>query len=152
MGASCLDIEGFSTTSLKTGDHRHHRASDCVGARSEASRSARLCRTPCNATNDLECDTVQWQMRRSSRVRHQFETAVFNDIARPVHRCEPHNSEVVACDIFATPNSLKSHVARNLKSPFSNIHAVTFKLCSHSRPVIVQNCLSMRPRVALKSS
>src|SRR6516164_6976236 len=43
--------------------------------------SARLCRTPCKATNDLESDTVQWQMRRSSRLRHQFETAVFNDIA-----------------------------------------------------------------------
>jgi hypothetical protein len=43
--------------------------------------SARLCRTPCKPTNDLECDAVQWQMRRSSRLRHQFETAVFNDIA-----------------------------------------------------------------------
>src|SRR3974390_3099447 len=49
-------------------------------------------------------------------------------LLRPVHRCEPHNSEVVGCDIFATPNPLKSHVARNLKSPFSNIHAVPFKL------------------------
>src|SRR3974390_460346 len=49
-------------------------------------------------------------------------------LLRPVHRCEPHNSEVVGCEIFATPNPLKSHVARNLKSPFSNIHAVPFKL------------------------
>jgi hypothetical protein len=57
---------------------------------------------------------------------------------RPLHRGEPHNLEVVACDIFATPNSLKSHMARNLKSPFSNIHAVPFKLYSHTRPTTVQ--------------
>jgi hypothetical protein len=43
--------------------------------------SARSCRTPWKATNDFECDTVQWHMRRSSRLRHQFETGVFNDIA-----------------------------------------------------------------------
>jgi hypothetical protein len=61
---------------------------------------------------------------------------------RPLHRFEPHNSEVVACDIFififATSNSLKSHVARNLKSPFSNMHAVPFKLYPHTRPTTVQ--------------
>ena len=108
------------------------RSARCVGARSTASRSARLCRTPCKAANDLECDMVQWQMRRSSRIRHEFASSM--TLLRPVHRCESHNSEVVACDIFATPNSLKSHVARNLKSPFSNIHAVTFKLRSNSSP------------------
>jgi hypothetical protein len=141
-------------TSLKTGDHPHHRASDRPVASThdqKASRSARLCRTLSKATNDIECHTVQRQMRRSSRVRHQLETAVFNAIARPVHRCEPHNSEVVACDIFATPNSLKSRVARNLKSPFGNIRAVPFKLCPHPRPTTVQNCLSLGSRVALKS-
>ena len=132
----------------------HHRASDRPIASADdqrPSRSARLCRTPLKATSDLECDTAQWQMRRSSRVRHQFETAVSMTLLRPVHRCELHNSEVVACDIFATPNSLKSHVARNLKSPFSNIHAVTFKLSSHSSPTTFQNCLRLGSRVALKS-
>jgi len=70
---------------------------------------------------------------------------------RPLHRCGPYNSQVVACDIFATPNSLKSHVGRNLKSLFSNIHAVPFKLCPHSRQTTVQNCLSLGSRVPLKS-
>ncbi len=64
------------------------------------------------ATNDLECDTVQWQMRRSSRdTSSRLRSSM--TLLRPVHRREPHNSEVVACDIFATPNSLKSHVARS---------------------------------------
>jgi hypothetical protein len=49
-------------------------------------------------------------------------------------RRERHRARVVECAIFATPNSLKSQVARNLKSPFSNIRAVTLKLCSRSRP------------------
>src|SRR5712691_1781336 len=72
-------------------------------------------------------------------------------LLRPDHHCEPRNSEVVGCDIFATPNSLISHEAGNLKSPYSNIHAVSFKLCPHSRPTTVQDCLSLGSRVALKS-
>src|SRR5262249_28077059 len=72
-------------------------------------------------------------------------------LLRPLHHREPYNSQVVACDIFATPNSLKSHVARKLKSPFSNIHAIPFKLCPHSRPTTVQNSLSFGSRVPLKS-
>ena len=47
---------------------------------------------------------------------------------------EGHRAGVVECVIFATRNSLKSQGARNLKSPFSNIRAVTLKLCSHSKP------------------
>ena len=49
------------------------------------------------------------------------------------------NLQVVARDIFATPNSLKSHETRKVKSPFSNIRAVTSKLCLDSMPAAVQN-------------
>src|SRR5262249_18518715 len=111
-------------------DQRPHDPHDCA-------------EQPCKATNDLECDMVRWQMRRSSRARHSLRLQSSMTLLRPVYRCEPHNSEVVACDIFATPKSLKSNVGRNLKSPFSNIHAVPFKLCPHSRPATVQNCLSL---------
>ena len=52
---------------------------------------------------------------------------------------EPHHAEVVACDLFATPNSLKSRVARKVLSPFSNIHAVTPKLRTHSTSTAIQN-------------
>jgi len=68
---------------------------------------------------------------------------------RPEGRCEAYNVEVVVSDIFATPNSLKSHVGRKLLSPFSNIRAVTFKLYTHSRPTAVQNPRALSP--ALKS-
>jgi|ERR1700687_1811053 hypothetical protein len=47
---------------------------------------------------------------------------------------EAHRARVVECALFATPNSLKSQGAQNLKSPFSNIRAVTLKLCRRSRP------------------
>jgi len=83
---SCLDLDGFRQphsrrtsipiTEQAIGPLRQHTITGLT-----IRTSARLCRTPCKATNDLECDTVQWQMRRSSRLRHQFETAVFNDIA-----------------------------------------------------------------------
>ena len=62
-----------------------------------------------------------------------------------------HNSWIVARDIFATPNCLKSHEARKLKSPFSNIRAVTFKLRSCSSPTAVEHRLPSRLRAALKS-
>jgi hypothetical protein len=56
---------------------------------------------------------------------------------------EPHHAEVVACDLFATPNSLKSRVARKVLSPVSNpvsnIHAVTPKLRTHSTSTAIQN-------------
>ena len=51
----------------------------------------------------------------------------------------PHHAEVVACDVFATPNSLKSRVARKVLSPFSNIHAVTPKLRTHSTSTAIEN-------------
>jgi hypothetical protein len=70
---------------------------------------------------------------------------------RPEGRCEAHNVKVVAHDIFATPNYLKSHGGRKLLSPFSNIRAVTSKLCTHSRPTAGENHLARRLRAALKS-
>ena len=62
---------------------------------------------------------------------------------------EPHHAEVVACDLFATPNSLKSRVARKVLSPFSNIHAVTPKLRTHSTSTAIQNQWTSNLRAAL---
>jgi len=56
-------------------------------------------------------------------------------------RRNTYHVEVAKCAIFATPSSLKSHAGRNLKSPFSNIRAVTPKLCPHSSPTAAQNRL-----------
>ena len=62
---------------------------------------------------------------------------------------EPHHAEVVACDLFATPNSLKSRVARKVLSPFSNIHAVTPKLRTDSTSTAIQNQWTSNLRAAL---
>ena len=53
--------------------------------------------------------------------------------------CQALNVEVVARDLFTTRNLLKSHVERNLLSPYSNIHAVTSKLCARSSLAIVED-------------
>ncbi len=47
---------------------------------------------------------------------------------------EAHRVPVVECAIFATLNFLKSQLAQNIKSPFSNIRAVTSELYAHLRP------------------
>jgi hypothetical protein len=52
-------------------------------------------------------------------------------------RCQASNVKVVAGDLFATPNLLKSHTERNLLSPYSNIRAITPKLCARSSLAIV---------------
>ena len=54
-------------------------------------------------------------------------------------RCQASNAEVVAGDLFATPNPLTSHPEKNLLSPFSNIRAITPKLCTRSRLAIVED-------------
>ena len=54
-------------------------------------------------------------------------------------RCQASNVEVVAGDLFATPNPLTSHTDKNLLSPFSNIRAITPKLCTRSRLAIVED-------------
>jgi hypothetical protein len=40
-----------------------------------------------------------------------------------------HHAEVVRLRALAVPNPLTSQMGQNVKSPFSNFHAVTFKLC-----------------------
>ena len=72
-----------------------------------------------------------------------------HSVVRSDGRYEAHNVEVVAGDIFATPNSLKSHGGRKLLSPFSNIRAVTSKLCTHSRPTAGENLPAPTSRAAL---
>ena len=52
-------------------------------------------------------------------------------------RCQASNVEVVAGDPFATSNPLISQTEKNLLSPFSNIRAITPKLCARSRLAIV---------------
>ena len=57
----------------------------------------------------------------------------------PEGRCQASNVEVVAGDLFATPNPLTSHTEKNLLSPFSNIRAMTPKLYTRSRLPIVED-------------
>ena len=52
-------------------------------------------------------------------------------------RCPASNVEVVAGDLFATSNPLISQTEKNLLSPFSNIRAITPKLCARSSLAIV---------------
>ena len=58
----------------------------------------------------------------SDRYDEQLDTmrvALARGSAMPLKACcNAHHVEVVAGDIFATPNSLKSQEGRNLKSPF----------------------------------
>src|ERR1700730_11349882 len=57
---------------------------------------------------------------------------------------EAHHAEVVECCFFAEPNSLKSWMGQNVKSPFSNIRAVTYRLYSYSTGIAVPNRPSRR--------
>jgi hypothetical protein len=41
--------------------------------------------------------------------------------------------------MFATPNPLTSHTEKNLLSPFSNIRAITARLCTRSRLAILED-------------
>ena len=56
-------------------------------------------------------------------------------------RCQASNVEVVPGDLFTTPNPLTSYPDKNLPSPFSNIRAITPKLCTRSRLAIVEDDL-----------
>jgi hypothetical protein len=56
--------------------------------------------------------------------------------------CQAHSVEVVAGDLFATRNLLKSHGACNVLSPFSNHHAITSKLCTRLEPVTIKHDVS----------
>ena len=52
-------------------------------------------------------------------------------------RCPASNVEVVAGDLFPTSNPLTSQTEKNLLCPFSNIRAITPKLCARSSLAIV---------------
>ena len=54
-------------------------------------------------------------------------------------RCRASNVEVVPGDLFTTPNPLTSHPDKNLLSPFSNIRAITPKLCTRMRLAILED-------------
>ena len=54
-------------------------------------------------------------------------------------RCQASNVKVVPGDLFATSNLLKSHMETNLLSPYSNIRAVTSKLCARSGLAILEH-------------
>ena len=56
-------------------------------------------------------------------------------------RYQASNVEVVPGDLFTTPNPLTSYPDKNLLSPFSNIRAITPKLCTRSRLAIVEDDL-----------
>src|SRR6266511_3345761 len=63
----------------------------------------------------------------------QSSMATFPNSVAPVWPLwleQASNVKVVVGDLFATPNLLKSHTERNLLSPYSNIRAVTSKLCA----------------------
>ena len=66
-------------------------------------------------------------------------------------RHEVYRVGVVERDLFATSNSLKSHEARKVLSPFSNLHAVTHKLYDVSGVEIIQRELAKQFGAALDS-
>jgi hypothetical protein len=85
---------------------------------------------PARLPNDFEYETVQLE---NAEIVVRNKTSITS--LRPV---EAYNLEVVARDIFATPNSLNLQVGRESKSPVSNIHAVTLKLCPQSSPTAAE--------------
>jgi hypothetical protein len=66
-------------------------------------------------------------------------------------RHEVYRVGVVERDLFAAPNSLKSHEARKVLSPFSNLYAVTHKLRDVSGVEISQRELGTQLGAALDS-
>jgi hypothetical protein len=93
------------------------------------------CNGKCGNQLDEQLETVSLDSVEALEVpqKHRF---------RPMRlkgRREAHNAEVVERALFATRKSLKSLAAKQSFSPFSNIRAVTFKLCSRSRPTAIEN-------------
>jgi sRNA-binding protein len=69
----------------------------------------------------------------------------------PKARREAHHAEVAKCALFATANSLKLQMGQNVKSPFSNIRAITFKLRSNPSRIAVASRLACKSRPMAKS-
>ena len=66
--------------------------------------------------------------------REKLMHIVLLNIARRIDRAKVANRA-----IFATSKSLNSQMMQNMKSPSSNPHARTAKLCGYSLPTIVQS-------------
>jgi hypothetical protein len=66
-------------------------------------------------------------------------------------RREADNAEVVERALVAARKSLKSLAAKKSFSPLSNIRAITFELCSHSRPTAIENYPASKLCPALNS-
>jgi hypothetical protein len=88
---------------------------------------------------DFELPKSQRRSNQRTRVAHCFFKRGLVSPLWLEGRCQAANVEVVAGDLFATPNPLRSHPEKNLLSPFSNIRAITPKLCTRSRLAIVED-------------
>ena len=126
-------------------DRRHDDPNDCV------EDPARLPRTLNGETGAIGDAVIVVSKTRSSKQVLFSRRIKSLWPVRPEGRREVHHVEVVVSDIFATPNSLKSHGGRKVLSPYSNIRAVTSKLCTRSRSTAVENHLALRLRAAIKS-
>ena len=70
----------------------------------------------------------------------------------PLKACrQVDRAEVVGRAIFTTRNSLKSHIRQKSNPLFSNIRAVTRKLCGHTSATGVENHLLSEFGAPLKS-
>jgi hypothetical protein len=63
---------------------------------------------------------------------------------------QAYNPEVAKGALSAAPNSLKSQMEQNVKSPFSKARAITKKLCA-SNPAAVENDPLAKPLPDAKS-
>jgi len=62
-----------------------------------------------------------------------------NSVALVEGRYQASRVRVVTSDFSATPNPLTAHTVNNLLSPFSNIRAITAKLCTRSRLAFLED-------------
>src|SRR5450759_5153962 len=92
------------------------------------------CNRRCGDHLDEQLETVSVGRRRGFRNPQRSVRPMMPQGCRQVH-----HAEVVDRAIFATRNSLKSHMGRNLKSPFSKPRAITPKLYTHSRLAAGEN-------------
>ena len=92
-------------------------------------------------------DQQDYQTTLNMRDGANADIAVRRSAITSLRTMDHHNLKVVARDIFATPNSLILQVWRESKSPFSNIHAVTSKLCSQSSQTATE--IDSFPRIAV---
>src|SRR6266446_2537959 len=92
--------------------------------------------------NCLDEETEQFRLATRELRSRQNRFALY---VAPKPCREAHHAEVVECCLFAEPNSLKSWMGQNVKSPFGNIRAGTYRLNSCSTGIAVANS-SVTPR------